>query len=89
MGPELSIKVKERLAEEGIETTHEERVALDMAIEQRTGKWCDEGVKDLTPAQFRELVKSVKERLRARKAREAAGLDADAEERAIVEAAYQ
>lgn len=85
----MSIKVKERLAEEGIETTHEERVALDLAIEAKTGKWCDEGVRDLSAGEFRELVKSVKERLRARKAREAAGLDADAEERAVVEAAYQ
>jgi hypothetical protein len=31
----------------------------------------------------------VKERERARRAREAAGMDADAEERALVEAAYQ
>ena len=40
----MSIKVKIRLMNLGVETTHEERRDLDRLIEERTAKYCDEGI---------------------------------------------
>lgn len=58
----MSIVVKQRVAELGIETTHEERIALDNIIEEMTHVYCDEGVKQLTDAEVREAVRVAKER---------------------------
>lgn len=64
----MSTKVKARLALLGIAATHEERVALDLAIEGKTGKYCDEGVSALTDKEFADLLAMVREKLRRRRA---------------------
>jgi len=48
-------------------TTHEDRVEIDREIERRTGEHCDEGVRELTKAEFVELVKQVIERRRKKR----------------------
>jgi hypothetical protein len=66
----MSVRVKARLAQLAIleNTDHELRVELDQEIERMTGKYCDEGVADLSDAQIRALVAMLQER-RRRKAR--------------------
>ncbi len=56
----MSIKVFERLARMMIETTHEERKEIDQEIEDKTGKYCDEGVDDLSDTEFIEILNKVK-----------------------------
>ena len=58
----MSIKVKIRLEALGIETTHEERVALDAAIEEKTGKYCDIGVEEFTDEEFKALLENIRKR---------------------------
>ncbi len=58
----MSIKVFERLRELMIETTHEERREIDEEIEERTNKYCDEGVNDLSDEEFIEIVNKIKKR---------------------------
>jgi len=60
----MSIKVKEWLRRLGIETTHEEREEIDREIEQRTGRYCDNGVALLTEAEFLAIIDSVRRRRR-------------------------
>ena len=43
-----------------IETTHEERQEIDKEIEERTNKYCDEGIDDLTNEEFIEIISKVK-----------------------------
>lgn len=43
-------------------------VAVDLAIESRTGKYCDEGVPALTDKEFADLLAMVREKLRRRRA---------------------
>lgn len=85
----MSSVVKARLTALGLETDHGERVEIDLALEARTGVYCDDGCGRLGDKEFADLVRASKEKVRARRARQAAGLDADAEERAVVEAAYR
>ena len=58
----MSKRVFERLMLMLLETTHEERVEIDREIEKRTGKYCDEGVKELSDQQLKEIVEEVKRR---------------------------
>lgn len=56
----MSIKVHDRLKELGVDlekTTHKERIKLDSHIEEKTGKWCDDGIKDVTDEELLELSK--------------------------------
>lgn len=57
-----SIKVKEWLRRLGIDASHDERVEIDREIERRTGKYCDDGIVELTEQQFMGLVSEVKQR---------------------------
>ena len=41
---------------------HDERVDIDKEIEKQTGKYCDEGVKQLTDEQLKEIVERVRRR---------------------------
>jgi hypothetical protein len=56
----MSIKVKEWLRRLRIDTTHEEREAIDREIERRTGQYCDKGVELLTETEFLAIVDSMK-----------------------------
>lgn len=57
----ISDKVKDRLMVMRIlpHTTHDDRVELDALIEQRTGKYCDDGVSELTDEQIMELLNHI------------------------------
>jgi len=68
----MSRVVKELLGQLDLlpQTTHEDRVEIDKEIERVTGKDCDEGVKDLTQAEFVNLVKRVLERRKKKKKEE-------------------
>lgn len=63
----MSIKVFERLARMMIETTHEERKEIDKEIEEKTGKYCDEGVNDLLDTELIEIVDKVKRKKKQKK----------------------
>lgn len=39
------------------QTTHEDRVELDRLIEAKTGKYCDEGVSELSDDEIMELLR--------------------------------
>lgn len=58
----MSIKVFERLRRMMIETNHEERQEIDREIEEKTGKYCDEGIDELSDSEFIELVDKVKKK---------------------------
>jgi hypothetical protein len=58
----MSIKVFERLRKLMIETTHEERKEIDKEVEKKTGKYCDEGVDELSDLEFIEIVNKIKKR---------------------------
>ncbi len=58
----MSIKVFERLRKLMIETNHEEREEIDREIEEKTGKYCDEGIDELSDSEFIELVDKVKKK---------------------------
>lgn len=58
----MSIKVFERLARMMIETTKEERKEIDKVIEDKTSKYCDEGVDDLSDTEFIEIINKVKKK---------------------------
>ena len=40
-------------------TTHEQRIKLDEVIEEITGKWCDDGVAQLTDDEIIEILDQV------------------------------
>jgi len=63
----MSIKVKELLKALGIESTHEEREEIDKLIEQITGKYCDEGITELTTEEFLYIVNEAKRGLEEEK----------------------
>jgi len=63
----MSQKVFERLMKMMIETAHEERVEIDEEIERRTGKYCDDGVDDLSDSEFVEIINKVKRRKKKRR----------------------
>lgn len=69
----MSRIVKDRLRMMGIlhETDHDERVQLDKLIEEKTGKYCDIGVLELTDRELGELLAEARRRLRKKKPREA------------------
>ena len=66
----MSQIVKERLEKLNLltGTTHEDRFAIDRKIEEKTGKYCDKGVHDLTDEEFIVLVKKVLKRRKGNKA---------------------
>lgn len=49
------------------QTTHEDRVELDKRIEEKTGKYCDDGVDELTDEEIMELLKKIWEEKKKRK----------------------
>lgn len=57
----MSDRVKERLMLMRVLrlTTHDDRVELDRVIEERTGKYCDEGVSELTDEQIMILLRQI------------------------------
>ena len=60
----MSIEVKEWLRRLEIDTTHEEREAIDREIERRTGQYCDKGVELLGEAEFLAIVDIARRRRR-------------------------
>jgi len=44
------------------QTTHEDRVELDRRIEENTGKYCDDGVDELSDEEIMELLRQIWER---------------------------
>ena len=60
----MSKVVKLMLEKYGLlnETTHEDREEIDRIIEERTGYYCDEGVKMLSEEEFLSVVESVLKR---------------------------
>jgi len=64
----MSIKVFERLRKMLIEAAHEERVEIDKEIEKKTGKYCDEGVNELSDTEFIEIVNKVKRKRKKKRA---------------------
>lgn len=73
----MSTKVKARLTALELETTHEERVALDVAIEAKTGEYCDAGVAGLTDQEMRDLLAEVRRALEAKRRRQGSASDQD------------
>ena len=57
----MSRRVKERLRLMGVldQTTHEDRVELDRLIEEKTGKYCDDGVDKLTNEEIMALLRKI------------------------------
>ena len=67
----MSKRIRERLAQLNIQdTTHEERLALDLEIERLTGVWCDIGNDQLTDQQFRDALARIREQLKRKKKQE-------------------
>lgn len=66
----MSIKVFERLKRMMIEATREERLEIDEEIEKRTGKYCDEGVDDLSDIEFVEILNKVKKKRKKKQDKE-------------------
>lgn len=62
----MSRRVKERLELMRVlaQTTHEDRVELDKRIEEKTGKYCDDGVDELTDEEIMELLRQIWEEKR-------------------------
>jgi len=62
----MSRKVKERLMLMRVlrQTTHDDRVELDRRIEEKTGKYCDDGVAELTDEEIMELLRQIWEKKR-------------------------
>lgn len=60
----MSRKVKVRLGRMEVldQTTHEDRMELDRRIEEKTGKYCDEGVFELTDEEIMELLRQIWEK---------------------------
>ena len=65
----MSRRVKERLMLMRVlaQTTHEDRVELDRRIEEKTGKYCDDGVDELTDEEIMELLRKIWERKKRKK----------------------
>jgi len=57
----MSRRVKERLMRMRVlvQTTHEDRVELDRRIEEKTGKYCDVGVDELTDEEIIEILRQI------------------------------
>lgn len=66
----MSKWVKERLRKMELlqKTDHEDRVELDKKIEEKTGKYCDEGVDDLTDDEILELLNLIWKKKKKKKA---------------------
>lgn len=58
----MSIKVFERLRKLMIETNHEEREEIDREIGEKTGKYCDEGVNELSDTEFINIINKIKKK---------------------------
>lgn len=68
----MSRVVREKLRELNLlsQTTHEDRAEIDREVERVTGKYCDEGVRELTEVEFRTLVERILERKKKKKKEE-------------------
>ena len=57
----MSRRVKERLRRMDVlqKTDHEDRVELDKKIEEKTGKYCDTGVDDLSDEEILDLLRAI------------------------------
>ncbi len=57
----MSRRVKERLRRMRIleKTDHEDRVELDRKIEEKTGKYCDKGVDELSDEDILDLLRLI------------------------------
>ena len=57
----MSRRVKERLRRMLLllKTDHEDRVELDKKIEEKTGKYCDIGVDDLSDEEILDLLRAI------------------------------
>jgi hypothetical protein len=55
----MSTKVKERLKKLMLELDHEERMFLDEALENKSGKTCDEAIELLSDEQVMELARRI------------------------------
>ena len=57
----MSRRVKERLRLMRVlaQTAHEDRVELDRRIEEKTGRYCDDGVDELTDEEIIELLRQI------------------------------
>ena len=85
----MSKRIRERLAQLNIQdTTHEERLALDLEIERLTGVWCDIGNDQLTDQQFRDALARIREQLKRKKKQEQqeAGEDGSVTQQQVVTA---
>ncbi len=58
----MSQKVKERLDALNLATTHEQRRELDRVIEEKTGRYCDDAVADLTDSELKEMLEEARKR---------------------------
>lgn len=63
----MSRRVKERLDALRILTEHIERVEIDKIVEEKTGKYCDEGIDDVSDEQLKDIVEEARRRLRKKK----------------------
>jgi len=65
----MSRRVKARLRRMRVlaQTTHEDRVELDRRIEEKTGKYCDDGVDELLDEEIMELLRQIWERKKRKK----------------------
>jgi hypothetical protein len=50
-----------------VQTTHEEREELDKIIKERTGKYCDDAVDQLTDQQLMQFLEEARRRLRRKR----------------------
>ena len=57
----MSRRVKERLRRMLLllKTDHEDRVELDKKIEEKTGKYCDIGVDDLSDEEILDMLRAI------------------------------
>jgi len=67
----MSRRVKNRLRRMEVlyRTDHEDRVELDRLIAEKTGKYCDVGVDDLSDEEFLELLRQAWEAKKKKKKR--------------------
>lgn len=70
----MSRKVKERLMLMRIlqKTNHEDRVELDKKIEEKTGKYCDLGVYNLSDEELLEILNQIWKKKKKKKLMEVA-----------------
>ena len=63
----MSRKVKQRLDALRILTEHEERVEIDKVVEEKTGKYCDDGIDEISDEELRHIVEEARKRLKKKR----------------------